>query len=153
MSIKKNHILLPIVIIIWALLFYQIYTYIKPSNTVNIKQESKLFVPPPIKTKDTFSLKKIDRDPFLGTLYQKRVVQKTKASKVKVKLQEPWPTIKFLGVVEGTNSKDQAFIISINGQQQILQPGEVDENLFFKSGSQKKIVFTFNNETKEFELM
>lgn len=153
MKNKKNIFLLVAVLVIWGLLIYKFVDSISPESN-NLAVFSKpTFKPPVVKSKDTFSIQPISRDPFLGT-----ILSTSKSSNVTSKVkkqptdQVAWPSIEYHGLVADVSSKNRVFIIKINGNQQLLSNGSNFEELKIIRGDAKKVMIRFNGTIKEFTL-
>lgn len=154
MKNKKNiKILLPLVILIWGLLIYNVYDAFYPDSPSISKNQTKKYKAPEVKEKDTFSLLPIKSDPFLGTLYQKSKRQQINTNAKKSSNNINWPSIAYQGIVSGKNAKTNVYIISINGQQYLLKKGDTLQNIKVLKSSSSILRIQFKGQTKEFPIM
>ncbi len=152
MKNKKNiKILLPVVLIIWGLVIYNIVDAFSSEEIAGSKMDMAHFKAPKIKEKEVFTLLPIDSDPFLGTMYTK---PKTKVTSRRNPVQEiVWPAIDYEGVISGKTFKSTIFIISINGQQHLVKKGDTLQGLKVIKGNTKLIKLKYKRQTKEFPIM
>jgi hypothetical protein len=94
---------------------------------------------------DTFSISKVDRDPFLGTITKKKTNISTKAKRKPL----VWRPIDYLGVVNTSHKKARVFIVNINGKQYLLKRGQVKDSVTLLSGNDKSIVLSYKGEQKK----
>lgn len=154
MKNKKNiKILLPLVIIIWGLLIYNIYGAFYPDSPSISKNKSKKYKTPKVKEKDTFSLLPIMNDPFLGTLYQKSKRQKRNTTAKTTNNNSIWPSIIYQGVVSDKNAKTNVYIVNLNGIQYLLKKGDTLQHIKVLKSSSKTLRVQFKGQTKEFSIM
>ena len=153
MKNKKNiKVLLPLVVIIWGILIFKIVDAFRPDD-VNFKQGVvSSFKAPSVKEKEQFNLKAVESDPFLETPYTKSS-KKNKTSIKRVENETPWPSIQYLGLVSDNNSKSKIFIVSINGQQQLLGTGETTQDVKVIKGNSESVTLKFNGHTQVYSIM
>lgn len=120
---QKTYILLAVVLCIWGVIGYQIYSRMNPSipeledveiQTTFRKQKNVVA--------SYYELKKEYRDPFTGKYPKKKVVKRKKKKPAPKKELLPLPRIVFNGTVE--NGKKKTYILTINGQQELLKIGD-----------------------------
>lgn len=153
MKNKKNiKILLPLVIIIWGLLIYNIYGAFYPDSPSLSKNRTKKFKAPTVKEKETFELLPIKSDPFLGTLYQKSQNKQISSTK-KSNKNSIWPNILFQGIVSDKNAKTNVYIVNINGRQFLLRKGDTLQNIKVLKGTKTSLKLKYKGQSKEFPIM
>lgn len=119
---------------------------INPETQDFIVQNSQLaFNPKAIVKADTFSVKTVMRDPFLGTL----TATKTNKKK-KIKITKPVDTLKTLkitysGLIKKQQSSAPIFIINIENNQYLFKKMQTIENVKLLKGNTKEIVVLVNN--------
>lgn len=151
---RNIRILLPVVIVIWGLLIYKIVDAFNGGDTPQVHTVTAQFKTPTGVQKDTFSLKPIESDPFLGTVYAKeRTLSQTTNTPRATKNETPWPSIGYFGIVTDRNSPMSVYIVSINGQQFLLKQGDTLQKLKIIKGSEDKIFIRYGKETREFPIM
>jgi type II secretory pathway component PulC len=139
---------------IWGLLIYKIVDAFSTGDKPMVNTATAHFKAPTGVQKDTFSLKPIVTDPFLGTVYAKeRTLTQTTNTPRATKNETPWPSIGYFGIVADRNSPTSVYIVSINGQQFLLKQGDTLQKLKIIKGSEKNIFIRFGKETREFPIM
>lgn len=154
---KKNKnikILLPIVIIIWGILFYKIYDAFRPSAN-NIRTSApETYIPSQKIEKDSFSLLPLDSDPFLGTFYVKKESTPSKGISLKKKVEETvWPEISYLGIVSDKEASTSVFVLQIQGQQYLVKKGDTIRDLHLVKGSNTSVALRYKGKTKNYPIM
>ncbi len=151
---RNIRILLPVVIVIWGLLIYKIVDAFSTVDTPTVNTATAHFKAPTGVQKDTFSLKPIGSDPFLGTVYAKEGTLSSTANTPRApKNETPWPSIGYFGIVADKNSPTSVYIVNINGQQFLLKQGDTLQKLKIIKGSEENIFIRFGKETQEFPIM
>lgn len=140
----KTYILLIAVIGIWGAIGYQIYKRMNPSipELANIEVQNTFQKIPETKT-EFYQLQKDYRDPFLGG-YPKKKRTKTKPKPEKPAI--PFPRVVYNGIIQG--GKKTTYILTINGQQEILKKGDVFQKVKLIKADKEKAVVRFLKETK-----
>jgi len=149
---KKNiRVLLPIVLVIYGLLFYNFFDALNPDELQLSSQKISAYTPAKVTVRDTFSMVPVTQDPFLGTLYQSG--RKERSNKISKATDVIWPQIQYLGIVSDNNSNATVFIVSINGKQWLGSKADVIGNLTIVKGTSKKIILRLEGQSKEFPIM
>lgn len=146
---QKTYLLLAAVIIVWGAIGYQIYTHYTPNNEEIATVISQKFVPEKTAATETYTIQPNYRDPFLGKLYQ-NPVPKIKRPVAKPKPQVVFPNITYNGILQG--AKQNTYIISINGSQEIFQKGQVMKGVELVRGNAQEITIKFQGETKKYTM-
>ena len=97
-------------------------------------------------TIDTFSISKVNRDPFLGTYLQKRPTKKNKPKKKTIL----WKPIAYNGIIK--NGKNEMFIVTINNKQHLLKEGQIRDSIELVRGNDRAITMRYKNMSKSFTL-
>ena len=143
---KKTYILLFFVIAVWGAIIYQIVSALNPELPEPQKHSFAKNEDFRVDTKmDTFSIKTVNRDPFLGTLLKKEIKKVTK--KVKT---IPWIPISYQGTIKKNNQ--QIFIVTIKGSQHLLKKGQVKDSVTLVYGSVKSVTLRYKSQLKSFTL-
>ena len=143
---KKTYLLLVLVIAVWGTVAYRIVAALNPELPEIKQQDFAVNSNYKVETKiDTFSITKVNRDPFLGT-YEKK---KPKKSAVKKKTVN-WKPIQYQGIVK--KGKNRMFIISINGNQHLLKKGQTKDSITLVYGNVKTVKMRYKNSFKTFSL-
>jgi len=151
---KKTYLLLVAVLGLWGTIGYQVISALDPEESEVITENVSVdFSPQKTKT-DTFSITQVERDPFLGKLTWR--LDSTKKNKQKTTkkpdLENPWPQIKYQGMVKKQGAASEIFIITINQQQYLLKKNQELEDVKLLKGNSKEIKVRFNKETKTFSV-
>lgn len=140
--------LIILVLGVWGVIGYKIVAVVNPNSPKIVMQDpDMLFNPINQIEKDTFSVKIVNRDPFLGTL----LIKKKSKGKVLKKLAKPeiiWSPIIYHGNISKQDSKTKVFVISIDGQQQLLKIGQVVKGVKLIKGNSKSVVVGFKGVRK-----
>lgn len=148
-SKKSLYILFPVVIFIWGIVIYRIV------DALSDKTESAITFSNSGKSKidkierDTFSLRPIEKDPFLGIIYNKQKPVFTHKDVNPLPSIE-WPSINYLGLVSGTGGKQKIHIFQISGQQYLMEIGEKVGEIKLVSASASSVKLSYKGQRKEF---
>lgn len=152
MKSKKNiKILLPLVVLIWGLVIYNIVDAFSSEDIAKNSHTTSSFKAPKVVEKETFAMLPISSDPFLGTIYHKPKANKKKQRKVIQEIE--WPTIKYEGFISGATKKTTVFMLTINGYQHLVKKGDTLQRLKVLKGNQENIKLKYKGQTKEFPRM
>ncbi|WP_156113409.1 hypothetical protein [Wocania ichthyoenteri] len=142
----KTYTLLTLVLGIWGVIGYKILSAVNPTSPEFVEQNLDVsFNPKARKETDTFSIKPVNRDPFLGTLLIKK---KTITKNPKHKTTVVWKPIIYHGNVSNQNGKTKVFIISIDGQQHLIKPGQVINEVKLIKGNSKSVLLSYKGVRK-----
>ncbi|MEM1003020.1 MAG: hypothetical protein AAGH46_10270 [Bacteroidota bacterium] len=143
----KTYVLLVLVIGVWGTVAYKIIDALNPSlpdipvqtmvevKDYRIKQQL-----------DTFSIKKVYRDPFLGTIYKPK---KTKTKPI-LKPKVNWIPVQYDGMISnGGNNK--VFLVRINNQQHLLRTGQSKDSMTVVSGNNTYVKLKYQGAIKSFK--
>lgn len=144
---------------IWAVVFNKIFNFFGE----DIQEENLSITPINVVdhrinfSKDTFNLKKIARDPFLGKYTSTR--RKIKKSEVKPKNKKPkpviksntntpWPKMSYHGYVKGVKSTSELILIRINNKFHKVREGSLVDDVAIKKVYRDSILVKRNKESK-----
>lgn len=145
---KKTYILLLLVVAIWGTIGYEIISALNPELPEVKSQNSLANIDYKVNTViDTFSIETVNRDPFLGTLLKKPI---TKTIKKKKSIQ--WKKITYQGTIKQNKTKQQIFIVTINGSQYLLKKGQIKDSITLAYGNDKSVTMRYKNQLKSFSL-
>lgn len=147
-SKKSLYFLLPGVILIWGLLIWKIIGSFSDQSPVSLPVQVYAKKPVQVKKKDTFSLIKLEQDPFLGTAYTKPVVVQKNTYNVTPLIE--WPPINYLGLVSDSQIASQIHILNINNNQYLLETGEEAEGVRLIRSKQEKVTMSYKGKQKVF---
>ncbi|MBI2968490.1 MAG: hypothetical protein HYY40_11860 [Bacteroidetes bacterium] len=131
---KLLYYLLPATIAIWGIVFYKVLTTLWRGDdaapaipSANVKGAKEKI------SADTFSLIGTYRDPFLGKIADKppisAEIKPPVHQPVKTEVKTVWPAIIYGGMIKNQQTKKMVALININGQDNLLAPGEEKEGL------------------------
>lgn len=141
MKNKKNiYILLPIVLGIWGMVIYRLFSFSNPDTNIPATASNFTFKPIEVKARDTFSIDVNYRDPFLGKMYSNDVQKKNTSHVPKVKKDTLiWPNIIYKGLVSDSKEKKKVFLVSINGQTYFMNEKTTEQEVTLKKGNRNTI--------------
>ena len=146
---KKTYLLLVLVVAVWGTIGYKIVSALNPElpevKSQSFVEHSNFKIDTRI---DTFSITTVNRDPFLGTLLKKEVKEST------VKRRKPieWKSISYQGSIKQQQTKQQIFIVTINGHQHLLKKGQTKDSITLAYGNAKFVTMRYKNQSKTFTL-
>ena len=168
MAVKKNkkavYLVLPLVVLVWGYVFYQLFTYfVKEPNVALPVATEKIDIEK--MEVDTFSILADYRDPFLGKV--KRTTKRTTTNQYKgsanpvrrnnvirsgnkpVQVKE-WPEVVYQGMIKNNNSQHKVGIIQIDGQEHLVRKGDQINEMKIVDLNKGKIEVKYGKETKQF---
>lgn len=151
---KTIYILMPIVILVWGFVFYQLYGYFFSTPSYANTEEKTIINIDEIK-KDTFSIVANYRDPFLSQKRMQaannRVVTKTNRSTTKKNTSPTvlkWPSIQYKGMIKNNNSERRVAIVTVDGKEHIVNEGTTLNELKVVKIEKATITVSFQDEQK-----
>jgi len=144
--------LLAAVLLVWGILGYRIFTSFSPKDTSQQElAETTQFKPQELQEASSFTINTNYRDPFLGTLVQKKT--KTRKKRIVVKKSNiPFPKIIYKGLVSSKGKKKEVFLITIDGQQYFFKKNTVLQGVKLLRGNRKEIVVKFEGQQQSFTI-
>lgn len=148
--------MLPIVFLVWGIVFYQLYLYFFSTPTY-VTEKTEVEVNVDEIKKDTFSIVANYRDPFLGenirltqpkTTNNQSSQQKVQKNIAQKPLDNPWPTIEYKGMIKNNNSEKRVGIVGLNNKEYLVKEGEVLNGVKFMVISKELIQVSFQKEQK-----
>ena len=115
-------------------------------NTNTLKKNKSdfgvVFKPKPYTKEDTFSIQKVRRDPFLGTLIRtKNTTAQAKVKSIKIK----HPTITYSGLIKRQNTSNRVFVINRNNKQYLLKKGQKADSIIVLGGNSQEVFIRYND--------
>lgn len=152
---KIIYILMPIVILVWGFVFYQLYGYFF-STPSYVKAEEKAIINIDEIKKDTFSIVADYRDPFLTKKIiptaNHQVAIKTNGASQTKKNTPPtvfkWPSIQYKGMIKNNNSERRVAIVTVDGKEHIVKEGTTLNELKVVKIEKETITVSFQDEQK-----
>jgi len=142
---QKTYLLLTLVIIIWGFIGIYIYKYLNPDiPLVNATSKVKFTPKKVISKQTTFTISKY-RDPFLG-----KIVATTQKTGISKDQKVDFPQVIYHGSIKG--NRKNAYIISINNQQEILKVGQSFQQVKLLQANSKRIIVRCKSITKSISL-
>lgn len=146
---KKTYLLLVLVLGVWGTIAYKIVTGLNPDVPELSTPQTMAINHFKVDTKiDTFSITTLDKDPFLGTVYKKKLAN----SPNKRKKQSLWLPIEYLGIVNSKHQKNQVFIVAVNGKQSLFKKGQSQDSITLLSGNKKRVTLKYKGSIKTFSI-
>ncbi|MCF6318178.1 MAG: hypothetical protein L3J83_02700 [Proteobacteria bacterium] len=144
----KTYLLIVLVIGVWGSVGYKIWSGLNPVIPEVKQQDVFVSFNPKINAViDTFSVQTAERDPFLGTL-TKPQVKNTMSLATKQTKTVVWLPISYHGLVKKQGSKQEVFVVNINGKQQLLKLRQSIEGVTLVKGNTKEIIVRYKNQQK-----
>ena len=145
--------MLAAVIGIWGTIAYKIVNGISPDELeITVQNSDVSFNPKQPKQTDTFSIKAIERDPFLGTLSSKKTASKSTKKVSVIKSDVTMPSTTYDGLIQRQDSNSKVFIVNINNQQHLLKLGQTINDVKLISGDKASITIRFNGKNHNIKL-
>lgn len=150
-SKKSIYILLPLVLLIWGILGYRLFSFF--GNDETEVQENSNFQVQNIDYKAPDSIKIVVdyRDPFTGKLSSgnnnentNSVIRKPKSENTILEKQEIKPVIVYRGLVSDTKDKNKVFMFSVDNKTYLLERGQTENDIKVISGDAKQITLLIN---------
>lgn len=137
--------LLVLVVAVWGTVIYKVISGLSPDLPESNTQQVLALKSFKIDTKiDTFSVKLVNRDPFLGTV----TIKKKPSTNTKKRKTITWQPIEYLGIIENDNLNEKIFIVSISGRQSLLKRGQKRDSITLLSGNKKTITLRYKGQSK-----
>ncbi|WAC02701.1 hypothetical protein N7U66_03245 [Lacinutrix neustonica] len=158
-----NIILMVFMFAIWIVVIYKLFNFFKADNQTTYLSKDVIYAESSLQTlsKDTFQLNRIDRDPFLDKVRERKVnvtvgkpKQKPdkknvkKALNNKISIVVKWPKLRYYGTIKGINSSSELILIKIDNKLFKLREGDKLEDIALKKVYRDSIIVEMNNELK-----
>lgn len=153
---KTLYLMLPLIILVWGVVFYQLFSYFFSSPTYANEIVKEVINIDEIK-QDTFSIVADYRDPFLGkkARFKKQAnsSSSTKNNSRKMvenqdKSEKPWPLITYNGMIKNNNSDRRVGIIKISGKEYLIKEKDVVSEVTILSINKNIVEVRFQKENK-----
>ncbi len=159
MKKKINIVLLLFVLCLWGTVLYRyVNQYFIKNEPLAVANTKNFSAKDEILKKDTFELKTIVRDPFLGsyagvgkqTMRSKRVLpKKEKKETPKVTYKALFPNVRYFGYIKSIDNKAQeTALLSIDGKFLRLHLNENRDGLKITTLTKDSIKVSYNKESK-----
>lgn len=138
------------VLSVWGIFGYKIISTLSPVRPETHSQQlSVTFNPKPAIVNDTFSIEPVLRDPFLGTIKNKKV---SSVITTKRTVSIEWPKVIYGGMVKKQNTNAHIFVLNINDTQHLLKKGQRVNDITVVRGNSKEVVIRYKNEPRTITL-
>lgn len=152
---KLQYILVPLVILIWGLVFFKVIDHIREKNDAdfaksvsvkNIKKES---------VSDTFSIRADYRDPFKKYIVsaksssQESVIPKRIKQEVNPAFIQ-WPDVSYGGLILNEKGKYKTALLKINNQDFLLKTGDSRNGIKIEAVFADSIKLSYSKQIKIF---
>ncbi len=145
-SKNKTYALIIVVLSIWGTIAYRISTGLQPTLSKASEQHMpEVFKPEKMMSPDTFSIKKIKRDPFLGINTALKKTKKKVNYKSSKKTVKNAPIMVYTGVIKAKKLRNQIFVLTINQKQCLLKKGQTFNGVTLVQGNDTKVVVRYKN--------
>lgn len=158
---KLQYILIPLVILVWGLVFFKVFSHISRTEDFNHPAESTHESNPDTLT-DTFTIAASYRDPFYRKVPNQSGQNHVKDRSVipgRVRQQivaeininhVQWPEIIFGGMIINEKDKSQIALLRVDGTDYLMKKGDEAMNIVVKSIFPDSIILFYNKEIKTF---
>lgn len=129
---------------VWGTIGFKIWEGLQTDNSkVIVQNKIESFIPKKAIEVDTFSIKEVVRDPFLGTIKKKEKPKAVQAPKL-----VEWLPIVYNGVLKNNKTGQHVYVLKINNKEQLLKIGNVVENVKLLRGTSKAVVVSYKGQQK-----
>ena len=148
------YILLPLVIIIWGLISYRLYSTLKKDELSSPEKDRAIIPSSNEIISPNFEISPNYRDPFLGKLVSEKKIAKQGGSKITPSKQKlpspsvPWPLIKYGGIIKNQQSNSQLVLVTINGKENIMKVNQSSNDILLNKIYKDSIEVVFQKEKK-----
>jgi hypothetical protein len=155
---KSVYILLPLVVIIWGIIFYRIFTGTS-NDQYNLQTQKTLKVSDEYEKPQSFKIYTNYKDPFLKSIRQKKETKKTEkttkkkntrsfSSRRRRRTLTRWPDISYKGTVKNQGKTRNVFLVEIEKQSFLTHPGDTLKGVVIKKCYEDSIVVHFKDRKK-----
>ncbi len=159
---NKKHINIVLIIAVVGLWGTVLYKYVNRFfNTDELAYTSQDFSMPIIAKieKDTFAIKPLERDPFLGKLLIKKqnnfipknVVIKTPIVKTpEIKIDKPFPRVQYFGYIKSQDKSEKLILLKVNNKLERVRLNSNIDGLIIKQIYKDSVVVSYGKEIRGF---
>lgn len=147
---KNLYFLIPLVLIIWGVLVYKFFDSLGGNNNSHLN-ENIITSAKSGKVHneiEDIKLQELKSDPFLNINYKKNGGDRKESIPSIRKEKVEWPKIRYLGSIKGQDNKRSIYIITVNGQQILLERGDNHQGIKFIKSAENKLWLAYKGETK-----
>lgn len=145
-------LLIPLTLIIWGIISYQIYDGLNPELLPIEPVDQARFRESETKPTSLIPLEKPEYDPFLGKRYvEKKTVIAPKNKNVIKKTILKWPKINYLGYIKDKNSSKKVAAVQINGSIRTFKPKQEIDSVQMLNATDRYVELRYKNVKKRFD--
>ncbi|PRP65877.1 hypothetical protein [Nonlabens agnitus] len=149
----KTYILLAAVAIIWGIIIYKVVQGMKGDLPPPIESvATTAFNEVTLKKRDTFSIKDLPKDPFLGIVYKKEQPKAKFTSITTVPAgdnpYDSFPRVSYDGILKRPGTTNSIYVVKINGKQHLLKLNQEVDSVRLTKANDKTIIVRYKNRTK-----
>ena len=150
----KTYVLLALVIGIWGIFLVRLIKTLYPEQKAIPSSKTMTYRATSSTQEETAELKLNYRDPFLGKTIstQAQKVKKQAVQKAKVVVNTLLDKVSYQGFIGGKKTQDHHFFISIEGNQELFQVGDVIKGIKLISGNASQVVLRQNGVSKTIKI-
>lgn len=151
---KALYVLLPLVLLIWGIIFYRVFSAIAPAEPMPVESFQIGSVLQGAGSSDTFSIKNDYRDPFLAKPVSVSLPAAAKKILKKESIPAPpvvWPVIIYKGMIRNHQTGKQVYLVSVGGQESMMKPGDVLAEAELSRAFRDSIEMVYKKEIKIFK--
>ncbi len=157
---KLTYILLPLVVLVWALVIYRIFFEGK-AKPENISTLAKPLIKESVKEeKNTYKLIANYRDPFLSRIKQSAVNKKVNKEKETQNTSSNlrrrrtsvsrirWPEIAYGGFIEDDTDQEITILLNLNKRDYLVKEGDIIDQIIVKAFYGDSLLVEYKDEEK-----
>ncbi len=143
--------LLVAVLGIWGTITFKVINGLNPEQPPSTALEFEAtFHPKSLKDIDTFAIKAIERDPFLGKM--SKTENHLKKNNKTLRSNVKFPHITYNGLIKKEGNANRIFVVEINNQQHLLKRGQTIHGVKLISGYKSSITVSYKGHTQTIKL-
>lgn len=144
---KSIYILLPLVLLIWGAVMYQLFSFSSSEDVPVIVSNEISLKPIPVLKRDSIFISTHYRDPFLGKMYVATSDSIPKKKRIPKKAAPVvWPSIQYKGIVSDTKEKSKIFMLVIDNQAHLMKKGQTENEIYLKDGDRESVYVKYKGQ-------
>ena len=150
----RTYVLLALVIGIWGIFLVRLIKTLYPEQKALPSSKELAYKTTSSTQEEAAELKLNYRDPFLGKTIstQTQKAKKRAFEKAKVVVNTLLDKVSYQGFIGGKKTQDHHFFISIEGNQELFQVGDVIKGIKLISGNASQVVLRQNGVSKTIKI-
>lgn len=153
-SKKSLYVLIPLTLVIWGIVAYNIYTGLNPEFPPVEPVDRSRFRESEINEKQLETFLEPEYNPFSGKTYvsKKELVRSSKNENKQRRIQPiKWPQVTYLGFIKDKASRKKVAAFKVNGNIRTFKNRETIDSLALVSANGEKAVMRYKSQRKEFK--